>query len=72
MKQKMSFIGILISVPFLMIGNSRQDKFTGLEGAYLGQNPPMMTAEVFAPDIISTELFSRHYGCQNILSFVNI
>jgi CubicO group peptidase (beta-lactamase class C family) len=33
-----------------------QDKFPLLEGPYLGQQPPGLTPEVFAPGIVSTEL----------------
>lgn len=33
---------------------SQQDEFSGLKGPYLGQNPPGMTPELFAPGIIST------------------
>lgn len=34
---------------------TQRDNFPVLEGPYLGQKPPGMTAEIFAPDIVSTE-----------------
>ena len=36
------------------IGHAVQDDFPVLKGPYLGQNPPGMTPELFAPGIIST------------------
>jgi len=35
--------------------DTQQDKFPKLTGSYLGQKPPGMTPEVFAPVIVSTE-----------------
>ncbi len=34
---------------------ARQDELPVIEGPYLGQKPPGMTAEIFAPGIVSTE-----------------
>ena len=55
---------ILLMTLFLVIGISRAQKkvsdFPVLKGPYLGQKPPGMTPEIFAPGIISTgfdELF---------------
>ena len=44
----MSFILVII------IACSKQDDFPILKGPYLGQKPPGMTPEVFAPGIITT------------------
>ena len=54
MKRNVIKIGIVISI-VLMYGNcTRQSDFPVLKGPYLGQQPPGMTAEIFASDIIST------------------
>ena len=45
-------IVILLSI---FICCAQQDDFPVLKGSYLGQKPPGMTPEVFAPGIISTE-----------------
>jgi len=48
----------LISILFLFIAASitaQQKNFPKLTGPYLGQNPPGMTPEVFAPGVISLE-----------------
>ncbi len=56
MKQKATIIGILIML-VMIIGNCTQKyDFPVLKGPYLGQKPPGMTPEVFAPDIVSTGL----------------
>ncbi len=55
---------ILISILFLMAAvtiNAKQTDFPKLTGPYLGQKPPGMTPEIFAPGIISRKGF-RHYG----------
>ena len=53
MKQKVIFIGVAAFL-FLLSGNCRrQPDVPDLEGSYLGQIPPGMTAEIFAPGIIS-------------------
>jgi len=43
-----------------IIMNARQPEFPKLPGPYLGQKPPGMTPEIFAPGIISTN--SDEYG----------
>jgi CubicO group peptidase (beta-lactamase class C family) len=43
------------SIPTLGGKSDSQDKFSVLEGPYLGQEPPGLTPEVFAPDIVPTE-----------------
>jgi len=56
MKSKAIFIGILLSIIFIFNSQAQQDDFPVLKGSYLGQKPPGMTPEVFAPDIISTNM----------------
>ena len=55
MKQKVTVIGFMFL--FIMIFNNcrRQSGFPVLEGPYLGQTPPGMTPEVFAPGIVCTD-----------------
>jgi hypothetical protein len=47
-------IGMLLGLGILLNGFSLQDDFPLLKGPYLGQEPPGLTAEIFAPGIIST------------------
>lgn len=46
-------IVILATFISFLIGCSERDDLLDLEGPYLGQKPPGMTAEIFAPGIIS-------------------
>ncbi len=39
-----------------------QDEFPILEGPYMGQKPPGLIPEVFAPGIVNTEGFAEHEG----------
>jgi len=55
MKPKKSLIGILLFAAFVFNSNAQQDDFPVLKGPYLGQAPPGMTPEIFAPGIISTQ-----------------
>ena len=50
-------ISIVLLFSFIAFSSNTesQDKFPALEGPYLGQKPPGLTPEVFAPGIISTE-----------------
>jgi hypothetical protein len=43
------------AILMMLVGCGKQDEFLAPEGPYLGQKPPGMTAEIFAPDIVSTE-----------------
>ena len=43
------------SIPTMSVKNDSQDKFPVLEGPYLGQKPPGLIPELFAPNIIKTE-----------------
>ena len=51
----MIFYVLLCSLMMILSGCVEQDDFPVLEGSYLGQKPPAMTPEIFAPGIISTE-----------------
>jgi hypothetical protein len=55
MKHRAIFLGILLSIIFTFISHAQQNKFPDLKGPYLGQKPPGMMAEIFAPGIVSTE-----------------
>jgi len=46
---------VIFSIVIAGAVSAQQESFLVLKGPYLGQNPPGMTAEVFAPGIISTE-----------------
>ncbi|MCU0472303.1 MAG: hypothetical protein MUC93_02905 [Bacteroidales bacterium] len=55
----------IIKITFLAISlcpalNAHLEK-TRLTGSYLGQNPPGLTPEVFAPEIISTD--AHEFSC---------
>jgi len=57
MKRVCTSIVLLFSV-LIMSGRSySQDEFPVLEGPYLGQEPPGLIAEVFAPGIVQTKYF---------------
>jgi hypothetical protein len=43
-----------LSLTFGFWSYAQQDDFPVLKGPYLGQKPPVMTAQIFAPGIIST------------------
>ena len=59
MKQKTFFIGIVIWLVLIFNNCTRPSEFPALQGPYLGQKPPGMTPEIFAPGIISTEYDER-------------
>jgi len=54
MKRITIFIGFVFSIIFFFCHCTREGDFPVLKGPYLGQKPPGMTPEVFAPGIIST------------------
>ena len=62
MKLKAIFIGVLFSIHLIFINCSKRDDFTFLKGPYLGQKPPGMKPEIFAPGIVSTEEY-KEFGC---------
>ena len=52
-----------IAFIFILFGNCAQkDEFPVLKGPYLGQKPPGMTPEVFAPGVVSTKENSEYGG----------
>jgi len=55
MKPKTICIGISLSMMILYVSCARQNDFPVLKGPYLGQKPPGMTPEIFAPGIVSSE-----------------
>lgn len=54
MKHKGKFIVTLFFIIIISVSHAQQDKIPSLKGAYLGQKPPGLTAEIFAPGIVST------------------
>jgi len=55
MKRFIIFIGLILSTLFIIGELSTKDDFPVLKGPYLGQKPPGMNPEVFAPGIVSTQ-----------------
>ncbi len=59
MKQKAMILGLVFFTMLFFMDCAQQDDFPVLQGPYLGQTPPGMTPEIFAPGIISTEYDER-------------
>ena len=55
MKRACAPVALLLAVLMMSSGSHAQDELPVLEGPYLGQKPPGLTPEVFAPGIISTK-----------------
>jgi Tol biopolymer transport system component len=55
MKSKAIYTGILLSVVLVVNSTAQKSDFPVLKGPYLGQKPPGMIPEIFAPGFISTE-----------------
>jgi Tol biopolymer transport system component len=55
MKPWILFVGLLLSSVCVLTINAHHGEFPLLEGPYLGQKPPGMTPEVFAPGFVSTD-----------------
>ncbi|MBE0655504.1 MAG: hypothetical protein IH594_17005, partial [Bacteroidales bacterium] len=53
--KKLILISFVVAVALTTV--AQQSDFSKLRGPYLGQNPPGLTPEIFAPGIISTEQF---------------
>ena len=53
MKNKLCYLGRLLIIVFLISNCSRNENFPDLKGPYLGQKPPGMTPELFAPGLLS-------------------
>lgn len=62
MKRQFYFLGLLIIILCLSYG--QQNDFPILKGPYLGQKPPGLTPDIFAPGIISTD---ANEGCSGFL-----
>lgn len=62
MKQKVVFIGIILLTALFFSNCTQKDGFSLLRGPYLGQEPPGIMPEVFAPGIISTD---ANEGCSS-------
>jgi len=62
MKRTIGYINLLLL--FLLVFNNceQQNDFSVLKGPYLGQRPPGITPEIFAPGIVSTKEYSE-LGC---------
>lgn len=55
MKLKASLVCFVVFIIFAFWGFAYMDDFPELKGPYLGQRPPGMTPEIFAPGVISTD-----------------
>ena len=56
MKRRIPFIGLFFSVILCLVSCKQQSDFPVIVGEYLGQEPPGMEGELFAPGIMSTGL----------------
>ena len=56
MKTILIIIGIMLSITFTFPSRAHQEEVPVLRGPYLGQKPPGIIPEIFAPGIISTGL----------------
>lgn len=59
MKLKVRLVGIAFYIFIVLISCAKQDNFPVLKGPYLGQKPPGMTPEIFAPGVVSTGFDER-------------
>jgi hypothetical protein len=50
---------ILLCVIFISFINAQQNNFPVLKGPYLGQEPPGLTPQIFAPGIVSVDKYSE-------------
>ena len=55
MKHRTIFIAISLFLIFVFSSLAQQGNFPVLKGPYLGQKPPAMTPEIFAPGVVSSE-----------------
>lgn len=60
------WIGIIL---MCLVGCSEQDEFLAFKGPYLGQKPPGMTPELFAPGIITTDISEGCSGWGNDMEY---
>jgi len=54
MKCRLIFITVLLCFILVLSGYAQQNDFPVFKGPYLGQKPPGMTPEIFAPGIVSS------------------
>ena len=59
MKDRRLCVALLLLVVFVFVSYAQKDGSPVLKGPYLGQKPPGMTPEIFAPGIISMGYFER-------------
>jgi len=62
MKKLVFLFSFIFTLVFIFNQVSAKDDFPVLKGPYLGQKPPGMTPEIFAPGIVSTG-FDELFGC---------
>lgn len=60
MKMIVIMIGISLFIALTAGADAQQDDFPDLAGPYLGQKPPGITPEIFAPGIVSREGIFEH------------
>ncbi len=65
MKHKIILISMIFSTVLFVVNFTQDDDFPVLKGPYLGQKPPSMKAELFAPGIVSTSDNEFLYGFFN-------
>jgi len=53
------FSGILLSIIYVLSSNAQQDNDPLIKGPYLGQKPPGVAPEIFAPGIVSTDFYNH-------------
>ena len=56
MQRRIILLVLLFSLLAVLFGCAQKEDFPVLSGSYLGQKPPGMTPELFAPGIISTDM----------------
>jgi hypothetical protein len=61
MKHRGFFLGLIFFYVLIIHNVSAKDDWPVLKGPYLGQKPPGMTPEIFAPGIVST--VSHEFSC---------
>ncbi len=59
MKTRINLIALLLIVGNILAAQQTATEFPKLTGPYLGQKPPGMTPEIFAPGIVSTNGFEH-------------
>jgi len=59
MKIRIMLFTVVIIVLGISLAQQKSDEFPSLKGPYLGQKPPGMTPEIFAPGIVSIEIMNH-------------